>query len=52
MKITTFGIVSNNRKKEIAEVMNVSLSSVESLIHRAKMNLQKRLSYYYHSNRT
>ncbi len=37
--------------KEIADVMNVSLSSVESLIHRAKMNLQKRLSYYYHSNR-
>jgi len=37
--------------KEIAEVMNVSLSSVESLIHRAKLNLQKRLSYYYHSNR-
>ena len=38
--------------KEIAEVMNVSLSSVESLIHRAKLNLQKRLSYYYHSNRS
>ncbi len=37
--------------KEIAEVMNVSLSSVESLIHLAKVNLQKRLSYYYHSNR-
>lgn len=37
--------------KEIAEVMNVSLSSVESLIHRARLNLQKRLSYYYHSNR-
>ena len=36
--------------KEIAEVMNVSLSSVESLIHRAKKNLQKRLSYYYHTN--
>ncbi len=36
--------------KEIAEVMNVSLSSVESLIHRAKLNLQKRLSYYYHLN--
>jgi len=36
---------------EIAEVMNVSLSSVESLIHRARLNLQKRLTYYYHSNR-
>ena len=29
--------------KEIAEIMNLSLSSVESLIHRAKMNLQKKL---------
>ncbi len=36
---------------EIAEVMNVSLSSVESLIHRARLNLQKRLTYYYHTNR-
>ena len=37
--------------KEIAEVMNLSLSSIESLIHRAKLNLRKRLGYYYHSNR-
>ena len=29
--------------KEIAEIMNLSLSSVESYIHRAKMNLQKKL---------
>ena len=29
--------------KEIAEIMNLSLSSVESLIHRAKLNLQKKL---------
>jgi RNA polymerase sigma-70 factor (ECF subfamily) len=29
--------------KEIAEVMNVSLSSVESLLFRAKANLQKKL---------
>ncbi|MFH1297084.1 MAG: RNA polymerase sigma factor [Bacteroidota bacterium] len=36
--------------KEIAEVMNVSLSSVESLIHRAKLNLQKRLTNFYHPN--
>lgn len=36
--------------KEIAEVMNLSLSSVESLIHRGKLNLQKRLSHYYHLN--
>ena len=33
--------------KEIAEVMNISLSSVESLMHRAKMNLQKKLISYY-----
>jgi RNA polymerase sigma-70 factor, ECF subfamily len=29
--------------KEITEVMNLSVSSVESLIHRAKKNLQKKL---------
>lgn len=29
--------------KQIAEVMEISLSSVESLIHRAKKNLQKKL---------
>jgi RNA polymerase sigma-70 factor (ECF subfamily) len=36
--------------KEIAEVMDVSLSSVESLIHRAKKNLQKKLVNYYREN--
>jgi len=29
--------------RDIAEIMNLSLSSVESLIHRAKLNLQKKL---------
>ena len=29
--------------KEIAEIMNSTVSSVESLVHRAKSNLQKRL---------
>jgi RNA polymerase sigma-70 factor, ECF subfamily len=29
--------------KEISEIMNLSLSSIESLIHRAKLNLQKKL---------
>jgi RNA polymerase sigma-70 factor (ECF subfamily) len=29
--------------KQIAEIMNISLPSVESLIHRAKINLQKHL---------
>jgi RNA polymerase sigma factor (sigma-70 family) len=33
--------------KEIAEVMHLSLSSVESLIHRARTNLQKYLGAYY-----
>jgi RNA polymerase sigma-70 factor, ECF subfamily len=33
--------------KDIAEVMGLSLSAVESLIHRAKMNLQKKLMVYY-----
>lgn len=34
--------------KEIAEVMEISLSAVESLIHRAKKNLQKKLHDFYH----
>lgn len=33
--------------KEISEIMNLSLSSVESLIHRAKMNLQTKLANYF-----
>ena len=33
--------------KEISEIMDVSLSSVESLIHRAKLNLQKKLLNYF-----
>ena len=33
--------------KEIAEIMNLSLSSVESLIHRAKLNLQKKLANHF-----
>ena len=33
--------------KEIADIMNLSLSSVESLIHRSKMNLQKKLAPYF-----
>ena len=35
--------------QEITEVMNLSLSSIESLIHRAKINLQKKLIDYYKS---
>jgi RNA polymerase sigma-70 factor (ECF subfamily) len=33
--------------KEISEIMNASVSSVESLIHRAKVNLKKKLYRYY-----
>lgn len=33
--------------KEVSEVMKVSVSSVESLIHRAKKNLQKKLHHCY-----
>lgn len=33
--------------KEIAEIMNVSLASVESLLQRAKHNLQKRLIHQF-----
>ena len=33
--------------REIAEVMDLSVSSVESLIHRAKKNLQKKLAVCY-----
>jgi RNA polymerase sigma-70 factor, ECF subfamily len=38
--------------KEIAEIMNLSHSSVESLIHRAKLNLQKKLVNYFSEYRT
>jgi RNA polymerase sigma-70 factor, ECF subfamily len=33
--------------KEISEVMDVTVSSVESIIHRAKLNLQKKLVNYF-----
>ncbi len=33
--------------REISEIMNLSLSSVESLIFRAKTNLQKKLVHYF-----
>lgn len=35
---------------EIAEVLNLSVSSVESLLFRAKQNLQKHLKDYYEKN--
>jgi RNA polymerase sigma-70 factor (ECF subfamily) len=36
--------------KEIAEVMQLSISAVESLIHRARLNLQGSLQAYYDRN--
>jgi len=36
--------------KEIAQIMDISLSSVESLIHRAKENLKKYLYHFYEKN--
>lgn len=33
--------------KEVAEIMNTTVSSVESLLHRAKSNLRKSLESYY-----
>ncbi len=36
---------------QISEIMNLSLSSVEGLIHRAKMNVQKKILNFY-SNKT
>ncbi len=36
--------------KQIADVMKISLSSVESLIHRARLNLQKSLQDYYYTH--
>ena len=36
--------------REIANTMNTTVSSVESLIHRAKKNLQKKLHRYYEQN--
>lgn len=36
--------------KEVAEIMAISISAVESLVHRAKKNLQKKLSDYFEKN--
>jgi RNA polymerase sigma-70 factor (ECF subfamily) len=45
----TLSQIENLSYKEIAEVMNLSISSVESLIFRAKGNLKKWLKDYYES---
>jgi len=43
----TFNKIENLSYSEICDVMNISLSSVESLMHRAKKNLRKILEQYY-----
>ena len=42
--------IENLSYAEIAEIIKVSISSVESLMFRAKQNLQKSLSDYYEKN--
>jgi RNA polymerase sigma factor (sigma-70 family) len=44
----TLSRVEGMSYEQIAKVMNTSLPSVESLIHRARLNLRKKLSTYYH----
>jgi len=39
--------VDGKTYQEITEIVNKSLSSVESLMHRAKKNLQEKLKNYY-----
>jgi RNA polymerase sigma factor (sigma-70 family) len=39
--------VEGMSQKEVATIMDVSISAVEALMHRAKRNLRKRLSGYY-----
>lgn len=46
----TLNKIDDKSYKEVAEIMNISLSSVESLMHRAKLNLQKKLVNYYKAN--
>ena len=36
--------------EEIAEIMNTSISAVESLLFRARQNLKKKLADYYEAN--
>lgn len=43
----TLNKINEMSYKEVAAVMDVSLPSVESLIHRARKNLQKKLFRYY-----
>ncbi len=46
----TLNKIENMSYAEIAEVMNVSVSSVESLLFRARQKLRELLGYYYEQN--
>jgi RNA polymerase sigma factor (sigma-70 family) len=46
----TLAKVEGLKIQEIADIMKCSVPSTESLIHRAKQNLQKKLTYYYEKN--
>lgn len=46
----TLSKLENLNYSELAEVMNVSVSSVESLLFRAKQNLRQMLGNYYEQN--
>lgn len=43
----TLNKIDNLSYKEISEIMDISVSSVESLIHRAKKNLQAKLLHFF-----
>ena len=45
--VFTLHKVDGKSYKEISEIIEKSISSVESLIFRAKINLQKQLEYFY-----
>lgn len=47
----TLSKVDGMSYKEIGEVMELNIPAIESLLHRAKQNLKKLLSDYYHSTK-
>lgn len=47
MKVFVLHKINGMSYREIAEILNISVSSVESLIHRARKNLQKKLYAVY-----
>ncbi len=47
----TLGKIEKLSYAEISEIMNISLASVEGLIHRAKKNIQKKILKNYQKNK-